>query len=130
MPTINKFEELQVWKLSRDVNNEIWKLIQENRFKNFYKFINQIHSASGSIMDNIAEGFERGTKGQFILFLYYAKGSCGELRSQLHRAYDQNFITLLEFEKLKTMVIRVNAMIFSMIKYLKNAEIGKSRLKS
>ena len=67
-------------------------IIREKKFEHNFRLINQIEGSSGSIMDNIAEGFERGTRNEFIVFLGYSKGSCGELRSQLYRALDRKYI--------------------------------------
>ena len=92
MPTIKRFEDLDVWKESRILNKIIGSLIHENKFEHNFRLINQIEGSSGSIMDNIAEGFERGTIAEFIQFLGYSKGSCGELRSQLYRAMDRNYL--------------------------------------
>jgi four helix bundle protein len=92
MATIKRFEDLEMWKLSRILCNNIGVLIDTDKLKRNYRLIGQVEGSSGSIMDNIAEGFERGTKAEFILFLGYSKGSCGELRSQLYRLLDRNYI--------------------------------------
>lgn len=82
-------------------------------------------------MDNIAEGFERGTKGEFIQFLGYAKGSCGEFRSQLYRALDRNYITKIQFEELVDIAKKVSSKIQAFIKYLQNTSIeGVRKMKS
>jgi four helix bundle protein len=73
MATIKSFEDIESWKKARLVCKKLGSLIDEGKFKNSYRLINQIEGSSGSIMDNIAEGFERGTKGEFIQFLGYAK---------------------------------------------------------
>ncbi|HET6996176.1 MAG TPA: four helix bundle protein [Chitinophagaceae bacterium] len=82
MAKIDRFEEIISWKEARELNKVIGKLIDDDRFKKSYRLINQIEGSAGSIMDNIAEGFERGGNKEFVQFLYIAKGSCGELRSQ------------------------------------------------
>ncbi len=98
MATISRFEDIISWQESRILNVNIGKLVDSGRFKNSYRLINQIEGSAGSIMDNIAEGFERGGNREFIQFLYIAKASCGELRSQLYRALDRNFINMEEFD--------------------------------
>ena len=127
MPTIKRFEDLDVWKESRLLNKIIGCLIQEKKFEHNFRLINQIEGSSGSIMDNIAEGFERGTRGEFIQFLGYSKGSCGELRSQLYRALDRNYIVQKQFDDLFKLVSRISAMIHSLIRYLQKTKINGLR---
>lgn len=86
------FEKLDVWRLSRMLTNAIYSLSNDGMFANDYSLRDQIRRASISIMSNIAEGYERGGNKEFIQFLYIAKGSCGEVRSQLYVAHDQNYI--------------------------------------
>ena len=90
MATIKRFEEIDAWKISRELCLKIGVIIDEGNFKKTFRLIDQIEGSSGSIMDNISEGFERGTRAEFIQFLGYAKGSCGEFRSQLYRAVDKS----------------------------------------
>jgi four helix bundle protein len=130
MATIESFEEIESWKKAREVCKILGKLIDAGNFRRSYRLIHQIEGSSGSIMDNIAEGFERGSKGEFITFLGYSKGSCGELRSQLYRAFDRNFITQQEFEELKEVALQISGLLQNFISYLQKSEITGIRRKS
>ena len=100
MATTKRFEDILSWQKARELCKLIGDLIDNGKFKYSYKLIGQIESSSGSIMDNIAEGFERGGNKEFTQFLYISKGSCGEFRSQLYRALDRKYLTQIEFELL------------------------------
>ena len=132
MATIKSFEDIESWKKAREVCKTSGKLIEEGKFKNSFRLINQIEGSSGSIMDNIAEGFERGTRAEFIQFPGYSKGSCGELRSQLYRAFDRNFISEKEFDDLKILALQISGLIQNFISYLQNSEVAgvRKRLRS
>ena len=81
---IQNFEDLEIWKEARGLTQAIYRLTRDSRFSKDFGLRDQIQRAAISIMSNIAEGFERGGNQEFIQFLYVAKGSCGEVRSQLH----------------------------------------------
>ena len=130
MATIQSFEEIESWKKAREICRILGKYVDEGRFKNSYRLIHQIEGSSDSIMDNIAEGFERGTKGEFITFLGYAKGSCGELRSQLYRAMDRKFILQEEFNMLQELALQISGLLQNFISYLQKTEIQGIRKKS
>lgn len=123
MSTIQKFEDIVSWQEARILNKEIGWLIEQERFRKNYRLIAQIEGSSGSIMDNIAEGFERGGNKEFVQFLYIAKGSCGELRSQLYRALDRTYIDETEFEKFSIQAKKINFLIQKLITYLSSSEI-------
>lgn len=129
MATIKRFEEIDAWKISRELCLKIGKTIDEGKFKRSFRLIDQIEGSSGSIMDNIAEGFERGTRAEFIQFLGYAKGSCGELRSQLYRALDREYLTKELFEQLYILAVRISAIIQKLIAYLQKSEVKGVRKK-
>lgn len=129
MATVKRFEDLNVWKVSRELFRHISVLIDSGILKNNFRFINQLEGSSGSVMDNIAEGFERGSRGEFIQFLGYSKGSCGELRSQLYRLLDRNYITQGQFDECNMLAIRVSIMIQKMISYLQNTKLQGTRRK-
>lgn len=93
MPHYKSFEELEIYKLARQQCNEIWELIINTSLGKDYKLREQINGSSGSVMDNIAEGFGRGGNREFINFLSYARGSCSETKAQLQRALDRGHIT-------------------------------------
>ncbi len=101
MATVKQFEDLEIWKLSRILCNDINKIANNTKLRTGYKLYGQIDGSSGSVMDNIAEGFERNGNREFIQFLSIAKASCGETRSQLYRVLDRNYINNEEFNKLK-----------------------------
>ncbi|MFM7858349.1 MAG: four helix bundle protein [Flammeovirgaceae bacterium] len=120
---INSFEDLEVWQKAREFSLAIHKVTSEGALTKDYSLKDQINRSSGSIMDNIAEGFERGGKKEFIQFLFVAKGSCGETRSQLYRALDKKYITQEEFEELKSIALNISKQLAGFISYLKSSEI-------
>ena len=123
MATIQKFEEIASRIEARALNEILGKLIDENRFKTNFRLINQIEGSAGSVMDNIAEGFERGGNKELIQFLFITKGSCGELRSQLYRAIDRKYISNDEFHIISEKAKRVSSLIQKFINYLKQTEL-------
>lgn len=129
MATIEHFEDIKSWQKAREISKILGQWIDSGRFCKNYRLIHQIEGSSGSIMDNIAEGFERGTRAEFIQFLGYAKGSCGELRSQLYRASDRKYIDQSEFDQIRKLLIETSGLIQKLISYLLNSEVGGVRRK-
>ena len=129
MATVRNFEDLEVWKLARELSRMIYVLTKQPEFSKDYKFKDQIRASSGSAMDNIAEGFERGSRKEFMQFLTIAKGSAGETRSQLYRAFDQEYITPDEFETTKEMYLSLARMFYALIQHLNETEIKGIRYK-
>lgn len=123
MSTISRFEDIISWKEARLLNQRIGTMIDDGRFKNSYSLLNQIERSAGSIMDNIAEGFERGGNKEFVQFLYIAKASCGELRSQLYRAMDRSLINEAEFEELSSHTKRISSLIQKLINSMIDSDL-------
>ena len=123
MATIKRFEDIISWQKARELNKFIGDIIDKGKFKRSYKLIDQIESSSGSIMDNIAEGFERGGNREFIQFLYISKGSCSEFRSQLYRALDRNYLTQIEFDRLYNLAKEIIVLLQKLIDYLRKSEM-------
>lgn len=124
MAKIERFEDLEVWKLSRELAKDIYKLTNNGEFSKDFRLRDQIRASSGSIMDNIAEGFERDGRKEFVQFLYIAKGSCGEVRSQLYRALDINYITKGIFDLYYQKSVVISQSLSNFIKYLKQSDIN------
>ena len=118
MATIKNFEDLEIWQLARELNADIFKLITETPLSNDYKLKEQINGSTGSIMDNIAEGFERDGNLEFKNFLSIAKGSCGECRSQLYRVFDRKYFDESEFVKCRDKSMTLSRKIASFMIYL------------
>lgn len=116
--TITKFEDLEIWKEARRLAKEIHVLSVQTDLKNDFRLKSQIKASSGSVMDNIAEGFERDGNIEFRQFLSIAKGSAGETRSQLYWVYDCSYITPEALELLKTDYERLSGKINNFIAYL------------
>jgi len=127
MATIRSFEELEVWKKARMVSKEIFKVTMSESFFKDFALKDQINRASGSIMDNIAEGFERGGRKEFIQFLSYAKGSAGEVKSQLYRAMDHGHINQETFQKFQQEISDIGKMLAGLISYLNKTNIDGTK---
>ncbi|MCL2434720.1 MAG: four helix bundle protein [Lentimicrobiaceae bacterium] len=126
-----QFEELDIWKQSRVLCKDVYRITNYELFSKDFRLRDQIRASSGSIMDNIAEGFERNGNKEFIQFLYIAKGSSGETRSQLYRALDNNYIHQEEFNTIYNKVFQLSKSISGFIQYLKNSQLtGHKNLKS
>lgn len=122
MEVIKKFEDLEIWKLARSLSKEINELTHRENFSKDFSLINQIKSSSGSIMDNIAEGFERDGNQEFHQFLSISKGSCGESRSQLYRARDYGYISNEELENYAGKCITISRKIGNLMQYLRKSQ--------
>jgi four helix bundle protein len=129
MATITKFEDIISWQEARELNKVVGKLIDEERFKKNFRLIGQIEGSAGSIMDNIAEGFERGGNKEFLQFLFIAKASCGELRSQLYRAIDRDYINKNEFDSISERAFKISSLIQKLISYLEKSDFKGSKYK-
>ena len=129
MASIEKFEDLKVWQKARTLCKEIHQLTKTGYFSTDFALKNQINRSSGSIMDNIAEGFGRKGNIEFINFLTYASGSASECKSQLYRASDRNYISEDKMIELSNLSDEVGKMISSLITYLGDSDIKGFKFK-
>ena len=118
MATITKFEDLEIWQEARELAKEVYIISKETDLKTDFRFKEQIKASSGSVMDNIAEGFERDGNIEFRQFLSIAKGSAGESRSQIYRLYDYEYISVEKLDDLKTKYENLSGKIKNFITYL------------
>ncbi|MDR0694269.1 MAG: four helix bundle protein [Prevotellaceae bacterium] len=123
MATIICFEDLAIWQMARDFCKDISRITKYDLFSKDFRFKEQLRASSGSIMDNIAEGFERDGNKEFLQFLSIAKGSCGESQSQLYRALDYTYISSEEFAMLYEKTKKLSKDIGNFRKYLKQSDI-------
>ena len=123
MGKFNSFEEINSWQKARGLNKKIYLATDSNTFKRDFDLARQIRRASVSISSNIAEGFERNTDKEFIHFLYIAKASAGEVRSQLYLALDLDYISPELFEELQNEVTEISKLLSGFIKYLSKQNI-------
>lgn len=122
MGKFNSFEEINSWQKARQFNKRVYEITDNQNFKRDFDLVRQIRRASISISSNIAEGFERNTDKEYIHFLYIAKTSAGEVRSQLYLASDLNYIEKVEFEELFKNVSDISKLISGFIKYLNDSQ--------
>ncbi len=120
MEKIRRFEDLEIFQIARGLCKDIYIITDAESFKCDYRFTQQIRAAAGSIMDNIAEGFERNGNKEFVNFLYIAKGSCGEVRSQLLRANDVGYIDDNSFRQLYDRTLELGRKIYNLAQKIKD----------
>jgi four helix bundle protein len=116
---IERFEDIEAWKLARELTRKVYELTKIESFAKDYGLKNQIQEAAGSSMHNIAEGFDSETNAEFIRFLRYAKRSCSEVQSELYVALDQKYILQDQFENAYELARQTRAAIRGFINYLK-----------
>ena len=129
MSAVKDFEELAIFQKARELSAKIYPVTKRGEFKFDTRFVQQIRAAAGSIMDNIAEGFERTGNKEFLNFLYIAKGSCGEVRSQLIRAKDVGYLASEEYEELYIECRKLSACIMNFIKEVRASEFAGAKFK-
>lgn len=121
---VRKFEDLYVWQQARELVRLVYSATEPWRDRSLQ---DQIRRAAVSVISNIAEGFERGTKDEFLYFLYVARGSCGEVRSQLYVAVDQKYLNQESFVKLQDKADYVSRLIAKFIASYKKSSYGGQR---
>lgn len=122
MANYSSFEEMVIYKLAREQSNQVWNLILTTALGQDFKLREQINGSSGSVMDNIAEGFGRGGNKEFIAFLSYSRGSCCETKAQLQRCFDRKYINEITFLELNANAQIIIDQISKFINYLKVSE--------
>jgi four helix bundle protein len=129
MATIYRFEDLEIWKKARELNKEVIIICKNPVLSKDFEMIRHLKKTSGSIMDNIAEGFERGGKIEFRQFISISKGSAGEIKSQFYRCLDSEYIENEKFEFLYNQAEDICKMAKGLINYLNNSEIKGTKFK-
>jgi len=123
MATFRQFEDIDAWQRARALVKEIYALTDQGDFARDFSLKDQIRHASVSIMSNISEGFERDGTKEFIQFLSIAKGSVGEVKSQLYVALDRGYVTRNEFNMLSELTGETARLIAGLMSYLKQSDI-------
>ena len=122
MATITSFEDLEIWKEARRLYKKILELLKREEVAKDFRFKNKMKEAAGSVMDNIAEGFERDSRLEFVNALSYSKGSTGEVRSQLFRGFDNGYWNELELNEVNDEYKNLASHIANFIKYLNTSD--------
>jgi four helix bundle protein len=115
---IERFEDIKAWGMAKDLVTAVYRLSGDGKFSQDLGLKDQVRRASVSVMSNIAEGFERGSRTEFARFLRIAKGSCGEVRSQLYVALDLGYVNPQEFSVVKTKAEDLSKALSGFITYL------------
>jgi four helix bundle protein len=129
MSTWKSFEDIDAWQLAREFCDDVFEIMTETELKNDFRLKDQINGSSGSIMDNVAEGYGRGGNKEFINFLSISKGSAAEAISQLYRIYDRKYISEERFKELVAKVVEISNKIGGLMAYLKKSGFKGTKFK-
>ena len=130
MAIIKRFEDLEIWQEARRLSKEVISISKTTELNRDFKLKDQIKGSSGSVMDNIAEGFERSGNGEFKQFLAISKGSAGETRSQLYRVFDNEYINETQFNILIAEYEKLSVKIHNFIVYLNKKDFKGTKFTS
>jgi four helix bundle protein len=123
MATFQRFEEINAWQKSRELTRDIYRITKQGSFSKDFGLRDQIRNASASVMSNIAEGFERSGNGEFCQFLSIAKGSIGEVKSQLYIAVDQEYLDKDTFDALFSTATEISKMINGLMSHIRESSL-------
>ncbi len=129
MGKIQKFEDILAWQKARELTREVYAHSKTGAFAKDFGLRDQIQRASVSIMGNVAEGYERGGDKEFIQFLSVSKGSCGEVKSHLYVALDQQYINPTQFNHLYNSADEVGRLLAGFMAYLKQSDLRGRKFK-
>ena len=129
MGTFKRFEEIEAWQKARELTRRIYAVTNSGPFSKDFALRDQIRRAAVSVMSNIAEGFERDGKNEFVQFLSISKGSAGEVRNQLYVALDQNYIAKETFDALYNLAEETSRIIGGLMNYLSKSTIKGNKYK-
>ncbi|MCH7497504.1 MAG: four helix bundle protein [Candidatus Marinimicrobia bacterium] len=122
MGSFDRFEDIEAWQKGRELVRVVYEVSTRGEFSKDFGLRDQIRRAGVSVVSNIAEGLERGGDREFIQFLSIAKGSAGEVKAQLYVAFDQGYMTRIEFDKIVTLADETRRLIRGLIGYLKQSD--------
>lgn len=129
MATLERFEDVEAWKKARELTRLVYQVTASGESSRDFGFRDQIRRAAVSIMSNIAEGFERGGNKEFRHFLALAKGSAGEVRSQLYVARDVGYLDQQQFDRLYQLAFEIGCLLAGFMKYLDESDFKGSKFK-
>jgi four helix bundle protein len=129
MAKIERFEDIDAWKKARALTKVIHRESASGKFARDFALRDQIRRAAVSIMSNIAEGFEQGGNKEFIQFLAMAKGSAGELKSQLYIALDAEYLTQPQFDALYSQTQEISRLLAGFMRYLQTSDLRGPKFK-
>ncbi|MEM1116692.1 MAG: four helix bundle protein [Bacteroidota bacterium] len=126
MATFRRFEDIEAWQLGRELTRRVYEVTRCDPFSRDFGLRDQIQRASISITSNIAEGFERQSEREFARFLFIAKGSAGEVRSQLYAALDLGYVGRETFDDLYNLATRTSRKLGALIRYLRAEHVDRA----
>ena len=121
---IEKFEDILAWQQARELTNLVYDLTEQTKFSKDYRLRDQVQGAAGSIMHNIAEGFDDGSDIEFIRFLKYARRSASEVQSEIYLALDRKYVTSDDFQRVYDMATTTKKSINAFVAYLRKSKRG------
>jgi four helix bundle protein len=127
--TIQRFQDIEAWQKVRELTRAVYACSSSGAFSKDFGLRDQIRRACVSIMSNIPEGFERGSKTEFLQFLSIAKGSTGEAEAQLYVALDQEYVAQEKFDRMSALVESTKKLLTGFMNYLKKTDIRGQRYK-
>src|SRR5215469_4464653 len=129
MSKITKFEDIVAWQKARELTRKVYSHTKVGPFAKDFGLRDQVQRASVSIMGNVAEGFEREGDKEFVQFLSFSKGSCGEVKSHLYVALDQQYITQTQFANLYNEADEVGRLLAGFMGYLRQSSLRGRKFK-